>query len=143
MYYNQPGRSINQRGYGVGSFLGGLYRQIQPFASRSAKPVGKELLSAGVNVLGDVFTRNVDVKKSLEDRLTESGHRLKRKAVDTIEDMVNNPTKYKRKRKPKKSQKGAGRRRTKKKRGRPKKTKKKTGKRKKKTRDVYDIFGTS
>ncbi|KAF7990194.1 hypothetical protein HCN44_011489, partial [Aphidius gifuensis] len=45
-----------------------------------AKPVGEELWQAGVSVLDDVLTHKSDFKKSLETRLKESGHRLKRKA---------------------------------------------------------------
>lgn len=145
-----------QRGSGVGAVLGGLYRQIYPLLSKSMKPVGKELLTAGANVLSDVLTRNQDLKKSLQNRLTESGHRLKRKAVDKVEEMLRqHGSGYKAKRRRKTSQKGKGlrsvrtsskkrkpkvRRRTVKKRAVKKPTKKRVTK--KKTRSVYDVLGS-
>lgn len=44
----------NQRGHGLGSFLGGLFRSVLPFLSSSARILGKEALTAGGNVLSDI-----------------------------------------------------------------------------------------
>ena len=43
-----------QRGHGIGSFLGGLFRKILPFLNKGARAVGKEALRAGINVIEDV-----------------------------------------------------------------------------------------
>ncbi|XP_072766287.1 uncharacterized protein F54H12.2-like [Anoplolepis gracilipes] len=39
-----------QRGHGIGSFLGGLFRRILPYLSRGACAVGKEALQAGTSI---------------------------------------------------------------------------------------------
>lgn len=106
--------TYNQRGHGVGGFLKGLYRSVYPILQRVARPVGEELWQAGVSVLDDVLTHKSDFKKSLETRLKESGHRLKRKAVDNLETLWNNrgggsiSNSYKKKRRRKNIQKGSG-----------------------------------
>lgn len=120
-YDNQVGGGVthqrqyityNQRGNGVGGFLKGLYRTVYPILQRVARPVGEELWQAGVSVLDDVLTHKSDLKKSLETRLKESGHRLKRKAVDNLETLWNNrgggSTSHKKKRRRKNIQKGSG-----------------------------------
>lgn len=52
-----------QKGYGVGSFLGGLFRTISPvlpFLKSTGKAVGKELLHSGVGFLKDMTTEDID-----------------------------------------------------------------------------------
>ena len=43
-----------QRGHGIGSFLGGLFRKILPFLNKGARAVEKEALRAGINMIEDV-----------------------------------------------------------------------------------------
>jgi hypothetical protein len=43
-----------QRGHGIGSFLGGLFRFIKPMLWSACKAVGKEALRAGGNILTDI-----------------------------------------------------------------------------------------
>ena len=43
-----------QRGHGIRSFLGGLFRKILPFLNKGACAVGKEALRAEINVIKDV-----------------------------------------------------------------------------------------
>ena len=41
--------STYQKGRGVGSWLGGLFRNMLPYLSSGIKTVGKETLRAGIN----------------------------------------------------------------------------------------------
>ncbi|XP_044019520.1 uncharacterized protein F54H12.2-like [Aphidius gifuensis] len=79
---------LNQRGQGIGGFLGGLCRGILPLIGSALKPVGKELLSVGMNVLGDVITRQSNLRDSLDNHLTQSGNKLKRKAMDKLDTFL-------------------------------------------------------
>lgn len=76
-----------QRGHGIGSFLGGLFRKILPYLSRGARVVGKEALRAGLNVMEDV-ENNTPMKEALKTRLKESGGNLKRKAEEKINSLM-------------------------------------------------------
>ena len=76
-----------QRGHGIGSFLGGLFRKILPYLSRGARVVGKEALRAGLNVIEDV-ENNTPMKEALKTRLKESGGNLKRKAEEKINNLM-------------------------------------------------------
>lgn len=49
----------SQRGHGLGSFLGGLWRAVVPLLGKAAAAVGREALGAGTNFLSDVaFNRD-------------------------------------------------------------------------------------
>ena len=67
-----------QRGHGIGSFLGGLFRKILSFLNKGARAVGKEALRAGINVIEDV-ENNKPLKEAVKSRLVESRGNLKRK----------------------------------------------------------------
>lgn len=79
--------SSYQRGHGIGSFLGGLFRKILPYLSRGARVVGKEALRAGLNVIEDV-ENNTPMKEALKTRLKESRGNLKRKAEEKINSLM-------------------------------------------------------
>ncbi|KAF7992480.1 hypothetical protein HCN44_004824 [Aphidius gifuensis] len=79
---------LNQRGQGIGGFLGGLCRGIIPLIGSPLKPVGKELLSVGMNVLGDVITRQSNLRDSIDNHLTQSGNKFKRKAMDKLDTFL-------------------------------------------------------
>ncbi|KAF7993726.1 hypothetical protein HCN44_010321 [Aphidius gifuensis] len=79
---------LNQRGQGIGGFLGGLCRGIILLIGSALKPVGKELLSVGMNVLGDVITRQSNLRDSIDNHLTQSGNKLKRKAMDKLDTFL-------------------------------------------------------
>ena len=49
-----------QRGHGIGSFLGGLFRRALSILSRGLKAVGKEALRSEVRVSDDVAGENMD-----------------------------------------------------------------------------------
>lgn len=80
--------SPNQRGHGIGSFLGGLFRCVFPFIKKGAKVIGREALRTGVNVAGDMIEKNISLKDSVRDRARESGINLKRKAEDKLDTLM-------------------------------------------------------
>ena len=85
----------HQRGSGIGSFLGGLFRSILPLFTRGAKAVGKEAWRTGINVLSDVALNNKPVKESLRTHARESVGNLKRKAEDYLYKYLREGSGYK------------------------------------------------
>lgn len=85
----------NQRGSGIGSFLGGLLRRILPVFSRGAKAIGKEAFRTGINVLSDVALHNTPVKKSLRVHARDSVDNLKRKAENELDKYLMEGSGYK------------------------------------------------
>ncbi|XP_024943873.1 uncharacterized protein LOC112494814, partial [Cephus cinctus] len=77
-----------QRGHGIGSFLGGLFRRVLPLLSRGARAVGKEAVRAGMNILTDVSERGAPLKQAFRTRAAESGMNLKRKAEAKIDELM-------------------------------------------------------
>lgn len=73
----------HQRGHGIGSFLGGLFRSVLPLLSNGAKVVGKEVLNAGAGLLSDIVSAK-PLEESLTNRFKEATTNLKRKADDKI-----------------------------------------------------------
>lgn len=61
-YLNQAGSGFSniyagpsyQRGYGIGSFLGGLFRSVYPLLKKGTVALGSELLKTGASCLGDL-----------------------------------------------------------------------------------------
>lgn len=105
-YADQAGHGIGaiyrgspyQKGHGIGSFLGGIFRSILPLFKTGARAVGKEALRTGVNILGDV-AENRPIKEAFHGRLQEAGKNLKRKA-DRKMDVLMEGSGYKRPRVP-------------------------------------------
>lgn len=91
-YSHQAGSGIGviykgapyQRGHGIGSFLGGLFRSVLPLLSSGAKVIGKEALNAGVGLLSDMVSAR-PMEDSIKSRLKEASSNLKRKADNKIE----------------------------------------------------------
>lgn len=76
-----------QRGHGIGSFLGGLFRSVLPLLSSGLKTVGRETLGAGMGLLSDmVNSRPMD--SSIRSRLKEASANLKRKADEKIDSLM-------------------------------------------------------
>lgn len=76
-----------QRGHGIGSFLGGLFRSVLPLLKNGAKVVGKEALSAGVGLLSDMI--NVQpMDESVRSRFKTATSNLKRKADEKIDSIM-------------------------------------------------------
>lgn len=94
-YSHQAGSGIGviyrgvpyQRGHGIGSFLGGLFRSVLPLLSSGARVIGKEALNAGVGLLSDMVSSR-PMEDSIKSRLKEASTNLKRKAHDKI-DRIN------------------------------------------------------
>lgn len=93
-YSHQAGSGIGviykgapyQRGHGIGSFLGGLFRSVLPLLSSGARVIGKEALNAGVGLLSDMVSSR-PMEESIKSRLKEASSNLKRKADGKIERM--------------------------------------------------------
>lgn len=76
-----------QRGHGIGSFLGGLFRSILPLLKSGAKFVGKEALNAGAGVLSDIVNSQ-PIDESVKSRLKVISQNFKRKADEKIDSLM-------------------------------------------------------
>lgn len=76
-----------QRGHGIGSFLGGLFRRVLPYLTRGLGAVGKEALRAGVNIIEDVENK-MPLKVAAKHRFEQSRDNLKRKAREKISSLM-------------------------------------------------------
>ena len=65
-----------QEGYGIGNILGGLFRSALPLIKSAGKRLGKEVLTAGKDVLGDVLSGK-NIKSS-----------LKRRGIERVQNML-------------------------------------------------------
>lgn len=91
-YSHQAGSGIGviykgapyQRGHGIGSFLGGLFRSVLPLLSSGAQVIGKEALNAGVGLLSDMVSAR-PMEDSIKTRLKEASSNLERKAHNKID----------------------------------------------------------
>lgn len=96
-YYNlQAGSGVGstvfrgaayQRGHGLGSFFSSLFRSVVPIIRKGAGAIGREALRTGVNFLGDL-SENRPVKESFQQRISEAGGNLKRKAESKIDTLM-------------------------------------------------------
>lgn len=96
-YYRrqQVGGSVNsvyrggvQRGDGIGSFLGGLFRSVVPLLRSGASAIGREALRTGVGFLGDVAGGTTVPREAASARLKEFTGALKRKADSKLERVL-------------------------------------------------------
>lgn len=61
-YLNQAGSGfgnvyasgIYQKGHGIGSFLGGLFRCVFPLLKSGSSAIGSEMLKSGANIISDI-----------------------------------------------------------------------------------------
>ena len=78
-----------QRGHGLGSFFGRLFRAILPVAKRvgksALKTVGKEALNMGGNVVDDLI-QGRDIKESMKDHGLHSTKNLINKASSALKN---------------------------------------------------------
>lgn len=101
-YRNQLGSGVSvvykgspyQRGHGIGSFLGGLFRTITPLLRSGAKTMGKEAIKSSLHVLKDVIN-SVPPEQAISAGVKEFTSNLKRKADEKI-DRVMQGSGYKR-----------------------------------------------
>lgn len=66
---------VYQKGYGIGSFLGGLFRTLLPLLKSGSSAVGSELLKTGANILTDI-THMEDPQQAIKRRSKESINNL-------------------------------------------------------------------
>lgn len=88
-----------QRGSGIGSFLGGLVRRAIPLIKKGSRAVGKEAVRAGVRVAKDHVFEKIPFEDAVSNRTRESRDRLKKKAIKKISNMIGGGYKRTRKRK--------------------------------------------
>src|ERR1700709_2830579 len=70
-----------QRGYGIGSFLGGLFRTVYPLLKKGTIALGSELLKTGASCISDM-SRNEDPQQVFKKRGKEAVQNLSRRAAD-------------------------------------------------------------
>lgn len=75
-----------QRGHGIGSFLGGMFRTIAPILKSGAKTVAKEALKSSAGFLGDLVTRGP--KEAATHHFNQFTGSLKRKADDKLDRVL-------------------------------------------------------
>ena len=76
--------SSHQKGYGIGSWLGGLFRTVLPILRSGAVAVGREAARAGSHVLADVAVGD-NFKESLNKHAGEAVGNLKRRAASAAQ----------------------------------------------------------
>ena len=72
-----------QRGYGLGSILGGLFRKALPYLWKGAKYAGKTALRTGANVANDVIDGQ-NIRASIKARSAQAGKRIANNVTDSI-----------------------------------------------------------
>ena len=66
-----------QRGHGIGSILGGLWRSfVRPLPWHGAKTVCSEALAAGQNIITDMTDPDAKFRDVLRRNVRDSGHRI-------------------------------------------------------------------
>lgn len=73
-----------QRGYGIGSIFGSLFRFLLPIAKSVGKEIGREGISLGSRLLGDI-AQGQNVKESLVRESKDSLKTLVKKANDRLQ----------------------------------------------------------
>lgn len=76
----QRGYGSRQRGSGVGSFLGGLFRSILPILKRGSIAAGREVLNSGAKFINDL-SNNVNPRTAFKNRSKEAVTNLASKAM--------------------------------------------------------------
>ena len=86
----------HQRGHGLGSILGSLFRGVVPFIKRNIGTIGKSLAKTGLAIAGDVLGgRNVKeavkhrvLPENMDPRLKKIGSNLLETGMDIAGDVV-------------------------------------------------------
>lgn len=86
-YLHQAGRGYPvyvgtryQRGHGLGSIFGSLFKSAVPLLKRGAKTLGREALKTGLNIAEDVVAGK-NLKQAAKSRLKSTGQNLLQKAI--------------------------------------------------------------
>lgn len=93
-YLNQAGSGLpvyfgrrNQSGRGIGNILGKLARFAMPLLKAGTKYLGKKVLEAGTDVMGDVV-KGVPVKQALKRQAVSTGINIKNDLIKKIAKYV-------------------------------------------------------
>jgi hypothetical protein len=73
-----------QRGHGLGSIFGGLFKAAVPLLKKGAKTLGREALKTGLNIAEDVLAGK-NLKQAAKSRLKSTGQNLLQKAIIGVE----------------------------------------------------------
>lgn len=90
-YLNQAGTgfgnvyagNVHQRGHGIGSFLGGLFRCVFPLLKSGTATIGSELLKTGANIVSDM-RNNDNIETVIKRRGKETLNNLSRMAGEKM-----------------------------------------------------------
>jgi hypothetical protein len=69
-----------QRGHGLGSIFGSLFKSTVPFLKRGAKTFGREAVKTGLNLASDVMEEQ-NVTQAAKSILKSTGQNLLQKAI--------------------------------------------------------------
>jgi hypothetical protein len=72
-----------QRGHGLGSIFGGLFKAAMPLLKKGAKTLGREALKTGLNIAGYVV-QGRNIKQAAQSRLKSTGQNLFQKVMDMV-----------------------------------------------------------
>lgn len=90
-YLNQAGSGFGgvytsglyQKGHGIGSFLGGLFRCVFPLLKSGSSALGSELLKSGANIISDI-SRNEPMENVIKKRGKETINNLSKLVGDKM-----------------------------------------------------------
>lgn len=74
---------LYQKGHGIGSFLGGLFRCVFPLLKSGSSALGTELLKSGANIISDIG-RNEPVEATIKKRGKETINNLSKLVGDKM-----------------------------------------------------------
>lgn len=69
-----------QRGHGLGSVFGGLFKAAMPLLKKGAKTLGQQALKTGLEMVGDVV-EGKNLKQAAKSRLTTAGRNIVNRAI--------------------------------------------------------------
>ena len=72
-----------QRGHGLVSIFGGLFKAAMSLLKKGAKTLEREAFKTGLNIVGDVV-QGRHIKQAAKSRLNSTGENLLQKAMDTV-----------------------------------------------------------
>lgn len=90
-YLNQAGSGFGgvytsglyQKGHGIGSFLGGLFRCVFPLLKSGSSAIGTELLKSGANIISDI-SKNEPVERAIKSRGKQAINNLSKLVGDKM-----------------------------------------------------------
>ena len=69
-----------QRGHGLGSIFGGLFKAAAPLLKKGAKKLGREALKTGLHIAGDVI-QGKNFKEATQSGAKAAGKRMLQEAI--------------------------------------------------------------